>query len=446
MRLSGARAVALVVVVSMAGVGCGVVRSDGEDAAGAWRTLPEAPLSPRDQAVVVEVGGQVLVVGGWEFLCPPMADCALPEAPLLDDGAVYDPAADAWRTITPPPFGVRGTAYGTAAVGDTAYLLTGCAAGPDCRGPLRLLSYDLTEDRWDDLGRVPGRQTYRHLTAVGPDLVVSSDSDEHGEVADLLYDVRRSSWSELPDDPLPRTYDRFVVPVGDQLVLAGSPVAAVESGRRVRQAGGAVRPRPEDLDQAPGRAGAGLPAAAQRRRPAAQRALRRLRRMGPRPRHVDVGRAARRGRRPRQLERRARPRPGDVRHREQRRRRSPRTSCTSTTRPRTHSSRSGHRPAARTCPTTPAPRSAATSSCSAARCGRATLPATASSSPTRDCGPPRTDAPMGAVWSPTAIQVRAASVSASRCSISAMSMSWSSWPPISLRRPASSRILAPETP
>lgn len=43
-------------------------------------------------------------------------------------------------------------------------------------------------------------------------------------------------------------------------------------------------------------------------------------------------------------------------------------------------------------------------------------------------------------------QELAASFSCSALSISAMSMSWSSWPPISLRRPASSRIFAPETP
>ena len=40
----------------------------------------------------------------------------------------------------------------------------------------------------------------------------------------------------------------------------------------------------------------------------------------------------------------------------------------------------------------------------------------------------------------------ASAFSCSRLSISAMSISWSSWPPISFRRPASSRILAPETP
>ena len=43
-------------------------------------------------------------------------------------------------------------------------------------------------------------------------------------------------------------------------------------------------------------------------------------------------------------------------------------------------------------------------------------------------------------------QELAAALSCSAFSISAMSMSWSSWPPISLRRPASNRILAPETP
>jgi hypothetical protein len=171
----------------------------------------------------------VLVVGGWEFLCPPSADCSTPEDPLLRDGAVYDAAADAWTPVAAPPFGLRRTEHATAAVGDTAYLLTGCAEGPSCDARARLLAYDLATDRWTDHGPVPGPKHSRYLTALGPDLVVYSGSDEYGELADLVFDPRRSRWSELPDDPLPESFDRFIVPVGDDLVLAGSPSAALDS-------------------------------------------------------------------------------------------------------------------------------------------------------------------------------------------------------------------------
>ena len=233
MRLIGA-AVAVALVLSA--VGCGTLREEAgpregrQDAAGEWRRLPEAPLSPRDHAVVVGVGERMLVVGGWEFLCPPTADCSTPDAPLLDDGAVYDRTTDSWSTIAPPPFGVRRTEHATAALDGSAYLLTGCADGPTCDARLRLLSYDVAHNRWTDHGPVPGPTHYRHLTTFDQKLLVYSGSDEHGEAADLVFDPRRSTWSELPDDPLPRTYDRFVVSVRDQLVVTASSHAALESG------------------------------------------------------------------------------------------------------------------------------------------------------------------------------------------------------------------------
>ena len=82
-----------------------VAAPTSQDATKAWRRLPDAPLSPRNHAVVVGVGGRMLVVGGWEYLCPPTAECAYPEEPLLDDGAVYDRATDSWRGTAPAPFG-----------------------------------------------------------------------------------------------------------------------------------------------------------------------------------------------------------------------------------------------------------------------------------------------------------------------------------------------------
>jgi hypothetical protein len=220
---------ALVIGLAVVATGCASPSGVGEASAEDWRRLPDAPLSPRDHAVVVGVGDRVLVVGGWELLCPPSADCTIPDGPLLRDGAVYDAAADTWTAVAAPPFGLRRTEYAAAAVGDTGYVLTGCADGPACDARARLLSYDLTADRWTDHGAVPGPKHNRYLTALGPDLVVYSGSDEYGEVADLVFDPRRSRWSELPDDPLPESFDRFMVPVGDELVLAGSTSAALDS-------------------------------------------------------------------------------------------------------------------------------------------------------------------------------------------------------------------------
>lgn len=225
------------VVVALAGLavaGCGpAVEGESPRAAGAWRQLPDPPLAPRDHAVVVGVGERMLVVGGWEFLCPPDADCSAPDSPRFADGAVYDPAADSWTATAPAPFGLVREEYATASIGETAWLLTGCQDGRSvCDAHPRLLSYDLDADRWTDHGAVPGKKAYRHLVAVGRHLLAYSGSDEHGERPDAHFDPRTSTWSELPDDPLPGTFDRYVVPVGDQqLVLAASSAAALERGQ-----------------------------------------------------------------------------------------------------------------------------------------------------------------------------------------------------------------------
>ena len=225
-----------VTLVAVAATGCATAQSEVDPASGregateAWRRLPNAPLTPRDDAVVVGVGERMLVVGGWEFLCPPVADCVTPEAPLFTDGAVYDPDSDAWSTIAPAPFGLRRQGYAAVALRGSAYLISGCADGPTCDARPRLLSYDPVSDRWADHGPVPGPKHDRHLIPVGRNLLVYSGSDEGGEVADLVFDPERSTWTALPDDPLPRTFDRFIVPVGDHLVLAGSPIAGPESG------------------------------------------------------------------------------------------------------------------------------------------------------------------------------------------------------------------------
>ncbi|MDT0276431.1 Kelch repeat-containing protein [Blastococcus goldschmidtiae] len=209
--------------------GCSTADAEQAPETGAgWRQLPDPPLGPRDDAVLVGLGDRVLVVGGEEFSCPPNADCTAPQEPLFDDGAVYDSATDAWRATAPPPFGLRRGRGVTAALDGTAYLVTTCADGPACEAPPRLLSYRPDDDRWTDHGPVPGPQPLpRRVTTVGGSLLVYSTGDTLVEAADLLFDPETSAWTELPDDPLPMTDDRFMVPVEGHLVLAASPSAVL---------------------------------------------------------------------------------------------------------------------------------------------------------------------------------------------------------------------------
>lgn len=213
------------------GTGCSAEAGAEQGAGSGWRQLPDAPLGTRESTVLVAVGDRVLVVGGEEFSCPPNADCTASEEPLFDDGAVYDAATDSWSAAAPAPFGVRAEQHATAALDGTAFLLTRCASGPACDAPQRLLSYRLADDRWTDHGPVPGPALDpRRIVPLDRTLLVHSAGDESGETPDLVFDPANSTWDELPDDPLPPTADRFVVRAGDQLVLAGSPSAALGSG------------------------------------------------------------------------------------------------------------------------------------------------------------------------------------------------------------------------
>lgn len=225
-------------VLAVGATGCSAGADDGPGpsrADGGWRQLPEPPLSPRTDPVVVGIGDSMLVVGGWEFICPPNADCATPSEPLLGDGAVYDAATGSWRTVAPPPFGIRGP-RAAAVLDDTAYLLTTCASGPACDAPLRLLSYDLADDRWTDHGPLPGPERGARVMALDRTVLAYTDASALGRVPDVVFDPQTSTWTELPADPLPAVFDRHMVQVDNQLVVAGSampPPGSEEPPRKV---------------------------------------------------------------------------------------------------------------------------------------------------------------------------------------------------------------------
>jgi hypothetical protein len=65
---------------------------------------------------------------------------------------------------------------------------------------------------------------------------VAADASALGRVPDLVFDPQTSSWTELPADPLPPVFDRYLVQAGDQLVVAGSampPPGSEEGPRKV---------------------------------------------------------------------------------------------------------------------------------------------------------------------------------------------------------------------
>jgi hypothetical protein len=234
---------ALVAVAALAAVVIPSVLDDGDterlDVAGppstasdgsGWTQLPDPPLSPRTGASAAWTGTEVVVFGGWDFLCPPGADCAPdPSTQTFVDGAAYDPASDAWRPIAAAPAPI--TNAGAVSVGGDVYAVAPCGPGMNCVTDPLLLRYRPEVDQWDTYQGPPGEGTGFSLVAAGERLLAVNGSDESFDLArpDAAFDPATEAWTELPDDPLPQLYDRQLVSIGDDLLLFGKQLGTAQS-------------------------------------------------------------------------------------------------------------------------------------------------------------------------------------------------------------------------
>jgi hypothetical protein len=189
----------------------GVLAGCGPDAApvaagsSGWSALPDPPLSPRQSALGLWTGREVLILGGSDAPpCPPSAGCFVDATPFAD-GAAFDPATNRWREIADSPVPLLG-GHGVV-IGSAAYLLAG----------EELLVYRVEDDEWKR-APVPFEEGY-DLVAAGDRLVAYPGSDEHGVGKDYLFDAKTATWAALPADPLSAAFDRAMAWSGSELVL-----------------------------------------------------------------------------------------------------------------------------------------------------------------------------------------------------------------------------------
>ena len=200
---------------------CGAGQSDPPDTArgsDVWHALPAGVLSPREGALGLWTGSEVLLVGGSNAPpCPPSASCVPPEVPPLADGAAFDPQTGAWRPIadSPVPFEwAQGFVVGT-----TAYLwIPGGTGRPGAASAF--LAYRIEDDRWEELPPPPrDLDSVSGIVQAGDRIVAYSGSDEQGEQPDFAFEPATRTWSELPPDPLSPSFDRSMMWSGGELVL-----------------------------------------------------------------------------------------------------------------------------------------------------------------------------------------------------------------------------------
>lgn len=212
--------------------GCGSSGGDTgepEPGVGSLVEVAPGPLSSRDGAVVAAVDRTVIVFGGESDLCPPTADCALPNRPPFVDGAAYDVETDMWRAIADAPAGVRDIR--AAVVDGVVHAFVQCALSPRCpTGPMTM-AYDVGADEWSELAPIPGRGWHEPVGFEG-DLFAISVTDEVGE-PDYRYDRAKDRWVELPPAPMAAAFDRYGVVVNGSLVLYGSPIKGDDPAKLV---------------------------------------------------------------------------------------------------------------------------------------------------------------------------------------------------------------------
>lgn len=164
-----------------------------EPAGGSWRPIPEAPIIGRSQHGAAWTGTELIVWGGWAT----RGAAANFEFFAAADGAAYDPATDAWRTIAASPLAGRSRPI-MAWTGDELLVVGGFDG--QFQGLADAAAYDPLTDQWRELPRVPDAAVGGYAWAwTGSELVVIAADGS----AAAAYDPASDAWHELPTPPLP---------------------------------------------------------------------------------------------------------------------------------------------------------------------------------------------------------------------------------------------------
>ena len=186
----------------------------------AWHPLPPTPLTPRESAVGVWTGTEMVVAGG---LASP--DGNAEHASAATDGAAWVAATDTWHAIAPMPT--------TLPIGDPTAVWTGrevlvwssAPATPDSSGREVVLAYDPSTNTWRTIP--PSGLTPRFHSVVvwtGTELVVwgglnSDFTVAYGDGARL--NPADDIWKSLPPAPVPARGQATAVWSGKEVLLWG---------------------------------------------------------------------------------------------------------------------------------------------------------------------------------------------------------------------------------
>ncbi|GAA5142017.1 hypothetical protein GCM10023340_04810 [Nocardioides marinquilinus] len=212
-------------VVTVDGVAYSIAGGDGTtSSAEVWAYDPatltwaeKAPLPGARNAVAAgNVGGQIVVTGGWAEAGPSPATF------------VYDPATDAWSEGADAPVDL--SASGQAVADGKLYVVGGCTTADCLPMSNAVAAYDPAADTWTELADYPDAVAFASCGGIDGMVYCTGGNDGNaGTAASYVYDPGADSWTALPDAPVDTWASQYAVGSGQLVVNGGVQGAAVSN-------------------------------------------------------------------------------------------------------------------------------------------------------------------------------------------------------------------------
>jgi hypothetical protein len=211
-----------------------VLHADGaayDPSTGRWQVLPAAPISGRMSAAAVWTGSEMVIWGGYDNAALPLHVSAA--------GAAYNPATNRWRLLPPSPLSPR---HGAQAVwtGDSVFILGGAPAVINSQGDFDAdgALYNPAANTWQAVRPPPAPaghgldwvlaaqardrtlawSTWSITTPAGPD----STSTTAG-VDFYTYNEPSGRWAKLDQSSSPVVDPTQAIWTGQEALLRGAP-------------------------------------------------------------------------------------------------------------------------------------------------------------------------------------------------------------------------------
>lgn len=183
---------------------------DAGPSAGAWTRLAPMPGGPRQETSVVELDGEIYVLGGFDG-----------SAQVLTAVEAYDPANDRWRARADLPFAMH---HMNAATIDGRIYVVGALTGLGFVENPNVIVYDPALDRWEARGEMPAglARGSAGVAVIGSKMFLAGGYRDRAAVVQFTsYDTLTGEFEVLPELPAALDHLASVAASGVVYVIGG---------------------------------------------------------------------------------------------------------------------------------------------------------------------------------------------------------------------------------